>query len=202
MHAATPPREDRANESLVLPSVWERHERRIPSDDAQQTAVNTGPWPEPVGRDPAVKREHEPGGTLRGHQRAAADPGAFAGDLPLSQQDRRMPLAGREQASQDRSRQMVRDIPDDDGSIEGVAEGVAANHVDVWTTFAQCGDAVLIDVDGTKWSPERGERTGESPVAAADLQDWAVRRCGEFGDPGDRGPVSEKVLAEFMSAAV
>jgi hypothetical protein len=65
---------------------------------------------------------------------------------------------------------------------------------------AQSVDTSRVYVDGTQVTPQSSEVMREGAVAGTDLEDRTVGGGGERREPLKGRPVSEEVLAEFMSA--
>lgn len=111
--------EDGTDEGAVRPPLPHRHQRFIAALDAQDPAVDAGSWPEVPCVDASVETKDEPRCGLGGHQGAAADASPLASHLPLRQQHRLSPAAGRQQATQDRRGQVEGNVADHGRPVQG-----------------------------------------------------------------------------------
>lgn len=140
--------EDATDEALVWDLLVDGDERLSAPGELKQAAVDARTGRETPGGHACVEVEAEPGGGLRGHQGAAADGGAFAGDLPLREQDRVRPCAGVQQASQERGGEVEGDVADDHRAVKRVGEGIDVFHRDIGQLSGEAARAVLVELDG------------------------------------------------------
>lgn len=113
-----------------------------------------------------------------------------------------LPCRSMEQASQDRRREMERDVSGDDGGVERMPQGVGLLDAHGRLGASEGSDAALVDVDGGEISPELDETGSEGAAAGTDLEDRPLGSGYENDDAVDGGLVDEEVLAEFVTATV
>ena len=146
-----------------------------------------------------LEREPRPG--LGRHHGRPADARTLARDIPLGEEHGVLPAVMVEQTAQDRGGQVERNVPHDDGSVQGFVQGVGDVDGCRGQTRSQPRRAARIDVDRTHIAAEPDEVRGERAVAGSELEDGPLRRGDEAGDALQGRTVGEEVLAEFMPAA-
>ena len=111
------------------------------------------------------------------------------------------PVTGTEQTSHDRRRQVERDVPNDYRTVQRLVESIRVVNVHSREPGTQGEKSTFVDVYRTQWSIKSREVCCERTIAGADLQNGSVGFGDECGQMLEGRTVSEKVLAEFVSAA-
>lgn len=123
-----------------------------------------------------VQREGEPRRRLRGHHGAAADSGAFACHLPLGQQDGVAPGGRTEEVTQERGRDVERDVADDHRRSKRASSRIAPDDIHLREASGETCGVMLVEFNGRQWASERSEWLGQGAIAGAEFGDGTVGR--------------------------